>query len=71
MTCGSETGPLLVDIGLNIERAEIQTIRCMCGISMKDRRTNEELRRMVGVEPITTVIRSGMLRWYGHVLRTG
>ena len=41
----------------------------MCGISLKDRRTNEELRRLVGVEPIT--IRSGRLRWYGHVMRKG
>ena len=32
-------------------------------------RTNEELRRLVGVEPITTVIRSGRLRWYEHVMR--
>ena len=23
------------------------------------------------VEPITTVIRSGRLRWYGHVMRMG
>ena len=51
------------------ERAEMQMIRWMCGISMKDRRTNEKLRRLVGVEPITTVIRSGRLRWYGHVMR--
>ena len=43
----------------------------MCGISLKDRRTNEELRRLVGVEPITTFIRSGRLRWYGHVMRKG
>ena len=41
----------------------------MCGISMKNRRTNEELRRLVGVEHVTTVIRSGILRWYGHVMR--
>ena len=41
----------------------------MCGISLKDRKTNEELRRQVGVEPITTFIRSGRLRWYGHVMR--
>ena len=34
----------------------------MCGISLKDRRTNEELRRLVGVESITTCIRSGRLR---------
>ena len=43
----------------------------MCGISLKDRRTNEELRRLVGVEPITTFIRNGRLRWYGHVMRKG
>ena len=38
---------------------------------MKDRRTNKELRRLVGVEPITTAIRSGRLRWYGHMMRKG
>ena len=43
-------------------------IRWMCDISKKYRRTHEELRRLVGVEPITTVIRSGRLRWYGHVV---
>ena len=70
MTYGSETRPLLVDVGLKFERAEMQMIRWMCGISLKDR-TNEELRRLVGVEPITTFIRSGRLRWYGHVMRQG
>ena len=29
----------------------------------------KELRRLVGVVPITTVIGSDRLRWYGHVLR--
>ena len=62
MTYGSETRPLLVDVGLKFERAEMQMIRWMCGISLKDIRTNEELRRLVGVEPITTFIRSGRLR---------
>ena len=31
--------------------------------------TQHELRKLVGVETITTVIRSGRLRWYGHVMR--
>ena len=44
-------------------------IRWMCGVSMKERRTSEELRELVGVEPITTVIKSGRLRWYDHVMR--
>ena len=39
-------------------------IRWVCGVSMKDRRTSEELRELVRVEPIKTVIKSGRLRWY-------
>ena len=47
----------------------MQMIRLMCGVSMKDRKTSEELRNLVEVEPITTDIRSGRLRWYRHVMR--
>ena len=64
MICGSETRPLLADVGLKFERAGMQMIRWMCGISMKDRKTREELRKLVADEPITTIIGSGMLRWY-------
>ena len=71
MTYGSETRPLLIDVGLKFERAEMQMIRWMCGISMKARMTNEELRRLVAVEPTTTVLKSGRLRWYGHAMRKG
>ena len=44
-------------------------IRWMCGVSMKDRRTSKELRELVRVEPITTVIKCGRLRSYEHVMR--
>ena len=71
MTYGSETRPLLIDVGLKFERAEMKMIRWMCGISLKDRRTNEELRRLFGVEPITTFIIGGRLRRYGHGMRKG
>ena len=40
----------------------------MCGVSMKDRR---QVRWLAGVEPITTLIRSGRLRRYGHVMMIG
>ena len=56
MTCGSETVPLLVDVGLEFGGAEMQMIRWMCGTSMKDRGTGEDLRGLVGVEPITTAL---------------
>ena len=35
MTYGSETRPLLVDVGLKFERAEVQMMRWMCGISIE------------------------------------
>ena len=56
-TYGSETRPLLDDVGF--ERSDMQMIRWMCGVSIKNRKTSEELRKLVGVEPITTIIRSG------------
>ena len=43
MTYGGETMPLLVDIGLKFESADMQMIRWMCSVSMKDRRTRKEL----------------------------
>ena len=56
LTYGSETRPFLVDVGLSFERAAMQMIIWMCGISMKDR-THEELRRLARVEPTITVIK--------------
>ena len=32
---GSKTRPLLVDVGLKFENAEMQMIRWICGVSMK------------------------------------
>ena len=49
MTYGSDTSRLLVDVGLNFKRAEMQMIRWMCGVSMEDIRTSLELRMLVRV----------------------
>ena len=46
MVYGSENRPWLADIGLKLERAEMQMIRWMCGVSMKDRRTSKELSNL-------------------------
>ena len=64
MTYGTETRPLRVDVGLKFERTEMKMIRWMCVVSTKDRRTSKELRKLVGLEPITTLIRGDRLRWY-------
>ena len=43
MTYGSETRPLLADVGLKFERAEMQLIRWMGGVFMKDKRRIEKV----------------------------
>ena len=62
---------LLIDIGLKLERAEMHMIKKDVWCLHEIRRTSEQLRRLVGVELIATFIRSGRLRWYGHVLMIG
>ena len=37
MTYGSETMSLLTDVGLKFEIVDMQMIRWMCGVSMKDK----------------------------------
>ena len=63
MPYGSETRPLLVDVGLKFERADMQMVRWMCSVSMKDRRTNEELSLS---QLLLEVVVWG---WYGHVMK--
>ena len=46
MIYGIETMLLLSDVGLKFERAEIQIIRWMCGISMKYRNTSEKIMKI-------------------------
>ena len=51
MTYGNENRLLLVDVGLKFERAEMQMIRWMCAVSMKHRKTNEELESLLELSP--------------------
>ena len=57
--------PLLADIGLQFKRAEMQMVRWMCGVFHK--KTVRQL--LVEVEHVTPFIRTGILRWCGHVMK--
>src|SRR5664279_1236049 len=46
-------------------------IRWMCGVTMKDRNSNEELRERLGIVSVSDTVRQGRLRWFGHVERKG
>ena len=69
MTYGSETWPMKVEDRQRLERAERMMVRQMCGVTLKDRKSSEELHRRIGIENVADVIRRGRLRWFGHVER--
>src|SRR5664279_5657489 len=49
MIYGSETWAMRVEDMQRLERAERMMIRWMCGVTLKDRNSNEELRERLGI----------------------
>src|SRR5260221_9119354 len=66
MVYGSETWAMKVE---DMRRLERMMIRWMCGVTLKDRKTNEELLGRLGVECVFDVVQHGRLRWFGHIER--
>jgi len=42
-------------------------IRWMCGVKLNERKKSEELRELLGLEPVSLMIKKSRLRWFGHV----
>ena len=68
MIYGRETWPMKVEDKQRLERAERMMVRHMCGVTLKDKKSSEELRQRLGIDSVSDVIRS-RLRWFGHVER--
>jgi len=66
---GSETWPMIVKHVLKLNRTEMSMIRWMCGVKLNERKKSEELRELLGVEPVSLMIKNSRLRWFGHVER--
>ena len=69
MIYGSETWAVNAEEEAKLERAEMRMMRWMCGVSLREKKTNAELRESMGIEKISDVMRHSGLRWMGHVLR--
>jgi len=41
----------------------------MCGVKMNERKKSEELRELLGLEPVSLMMKKSRLRWFGHVER--
>ena len=69
MLHGRETWPVRKENAVALQRAEIRMVRWICGVKLKDRLPNKELRERLGIDYIALVLQQNRLRWYGHVLR--
>ena len=52
-----------------LENTEMKMMRWIGGISLRQHRTNDDIRRLLGVTKITENAREARLRWLGHVMR--
>ena len=53
-----------------LKRTEMQMLRWILGVSLKDKIWNDEIRRRCGVVCIAEKVKEAKLRWYGHVSRS-
>ena len=69
MIYGRETWSMKVEDKQRLKRAERMMVRHMCGATLKDRKSFEELRQRLGIDSVSDVLRRNRLRWFGHVER--
>ena len=67
MIYGGETWVIKKEDERRCEQNEMRMVRWMCDVTLKERKSNVELRDKLGVESISEVMRRGRMRWFGHV----
>ena len=60
---GCETWPMKVEHELKLNRTEMSMIRWMCGVKLNERKKSEELRELLGLEPVSLTIEKIEMVW--------
>jgi len=58
---GSETWPMKVEHKLKPNCTEMSMIRWMCEVKLNERKKSEEFRELLGLEPVSLVIKKNRL----------
>jgi len=66
---GSETWATKVEDMQRLERTERSMVRWMCGVTLRDKKSSEELRDCLRIASVSRVVSCGRLRWFGHLER--
>jgi len=69
LVCGSETWTMKRREEERLERTKMRVLRWILGLTMKDKKRNDDIRRILGVACITNKVREARLRWFRHVQR--
>ena len=69
MLYGTETWAVKEADLLGLECNDMRMIRCMCNVTLKDRKPSSEMRERLGLDSIRNCIRRGRLRLFSHVCR--
>ena len=67
----SETWPVRKENEMALQKAEMRTVRQMCGVKLKYSLSDKELRERLGIVDMISVLQQNRLRWYGHVTKGG
>ena len=52
-----------------LQACDRRMLRCLCGITLRDRISSDEVLRRCGLESILLRIRKMRMAWFGHVYR--
>ena len=66
---GAETWSPTRQLARNLDAFEQWCLRRILGISWRDRISNEEVRRRTDQPPLTDIIRTTRLKYFGHIAR--
>jgi len=69
LICGLEAWTLRRREEERLERTEMRMLRWILGLTLRDRKRNDDIRHILGVACITDKVREARLRWYGHIQR--
>ena len=65
----SETWPMTKELVGKVERTDMRMARWICGVSLRDKISNKEVRGRLGIKSVEEMVRQSRLRWFGHVER--
>ena len=69
MLHASETWPIAVVDSARLVTSDNAMVRWMCKKKITDRARMSDMDRILGIKDFERILRTGRLRWYGHLKR--